>query len=65
MTAAEDLAAVEADLERHWWAIALHQHAIRELLPRRDTLRAAVAREEAKELRQARKYCGPDVRRSA
>lgn len=31
----------------------------------RDVLRAAVAREDAALDRQARKWCGPDVRRSA
>lgn len=62
---ADELARIEAHLEHHWFALALHQAAIRDLLPMRDMLRAAVEREEAKVDRQARKFMGPDARRSA
>ncbi len=65
MSAADELARVEAEYDAHVWAMRFHTAEARRLLPQVEQLRAAVAREEAAELRQARKYLGPDVRRSA
>ncbi len=65
MSAADQLAAVEAQMAR---CAAIHERTIRawqSLRRERDVLRAAVAREDAALDRQARKWCGPDVRRSA
>ncbi len=63
-TAAEQLAQVEQQLEKHWWTLTHHQNAIRELLPMRDMLRAAVKREEAKIDKAAKKWCGQSAVRS-
>ncbi len=65
MSAADQLAAVEAQMAR---CAAIHERTMRawqSLRRERDVLRAAVAREDAALDRQARKWCGPDVRRSA
>lgn len=63
-TAAEQLAQIEQQLEHHWFALHLHENAIRELLPMRDMLRAAVKREEARVDKQAKKWCGASAVRS-
>jgi len=65
MNAADQLAAVEAQMARY---AAIHERSLwawKRLRLKRDTLRVMVEREEAAELRAARKWCGPDVRRAS
>jgi hypothetical protein len=64
-TTADQLASLEAEYEGHVWAMRHHTNEARRLLPMVRVLQAAVEREEAAIDRQARKYLGPDVRRSA
>lgn len=65
MIAADELARLEAEYDHHLWAVRFHTDECRRLLPLLRAARAEVEREAAKELRQARKWCGPEVRRSA
>ncbi len=66
MSAADQLAAVEAQMAR---CAAIHERTMRawqSLRRERDTLRVMVEREDAALDRQAKRYLGPDVvRRSA
>jgi len=65
MSAAEQLAQVQAEMDHHWFSIRLHQDCIRQLQAQQRVLREAIEREEARELRAARKWCGAETRRSA
>ncbi len=65
MSAADQLATIEAQMARY---AAIHERSLwawKRLRLKRDTLRVMVEREDREMDRQARKYCGPDARRSA
>ncbi len=64
-TTAEQLAAVEAEMDHHWFSLALHQDAIRRLQVEQRLLRDALAREDQRIDRAAKKWCGESARRSA
>ena len=57
-----ELARLELEIAFELAAADRHYERARELLARRDALRAAEARTAARELRQARKYLGAGVR---
>ncbi len=63
-TTADQLAAVRLEMDHHWHALRLHEDCIRQLQAQERVLREAVDREEAAELRQAKRFCGPGTRRS-
>lgn len=65
MTTADQLAELEAEYDHHVWAMRFHTHEARRLLPMLRMLRAAVAREEANLDKQAKRWMGPETRRSA
>lgn len=65
MSAADQLAAMQAEYDAHVWAMRHHTAEALRLLPIVRELQEEAEREAAAELRAARRYCGPDVRRSA
>lgn len=64
MSAADQLAIVDADLEHHWFALRLHEDCIRQLQAQQRLLREAVAREDARIDRSAKQWCGSSAVRS-